>query len=85
MGWAEFGAYVSRGILACPLVGDREVPESSRHRMTAVFLREAQTTGHRWEGLLLCVQLASGWNLGGLGMLLHWGQGGQRGKSSLRL
>lgn len=57
--------------MACPLMGDREVPDSSRHRIMAVFLRKAQTTGHRQEGLLLWVQLASGWNLGGLGMLLH--------------
>lgn len=44
-------AYVSRGIMACPRVGDREVLDSSRHRMTAGFRSE----GHRQLGILLPV------------------------------
>lgn len=71
--------------MACPIVGGRAAPDSSsRHRMAAVFRTEAQATGHRREGILLWVQLASGWNLGGGGELLVWGQGRQRGKSCLR-
>lgn len=69
----EFDAYVSRGILACPLVGDREVLDSSRHRMTKVFHREAQTMGHWLQGLLLWMELESRWNLGGAGMMLLLG------------
>lgn len=42
-------AYVSRGIMAFPHVGDREVLDSSRHRMTVVFRSE----GHRQWGILL--------------------------------
>lgn len=46
---AELDAYVSRGILVCPDVGDRAVLDRSRLRMTAVFHRE----GPRSQGILL--------------------------------
>lgn len=54
-------AYVSRGIMACPQVGDMEVLDSSRHRMTAGFgcegcrqrdilLQVGRSPGGAWEG-----------------------------------
>lgn len=66
---AELDAYVSRGILACPCVGGREVLESSRLSMTVVFRREAGATGHGQQGLRWWGALVSGWNLGSPGMV----------------
>lgn len=70
---SEFDAYVSRGILACPLVGDREVLDSSRHRMTKVFHREAQAMNHWLQEILLWVELEYRWNTGGPGMIILLG------------
>lgn len=59
----------------------------SRHRVTTVFCREAQASGHWWEGILPWVQLGSGWTLGGLGKvpLLGSGQGEDRAASDPEL
>lgn len=59
-GGAELDAYVSRGIMACPDVGDGEVLDSSRHRMTAVFGSE----GHRQRGILPQAGRGPGWAWG---------------------
>lgn len=72
---AEPDAYVSRGILVCPHVGDREMLESSRHSRTVVFCREAPATGHRQQGLLWWGALVSTWNLGSPGMVSLRGLG----------
>lgn len=74
-GWGELDAYVSRGISVCACVGDREVLESNRHRMTTVFCKEAQDPGHWWQGLLLWGALVSKWNLGSPGMVSLLGSG----------
>lgn len=80
-GGVERDAYVSRGILACPHVGDREVPRSSSHRRAEVFCTKAQATGIGWRGIQQLVELRFAWKLGVAGMVgLGLGRGRRAGQ-----